>query len=57
MMVASVPETPPADTEFDLDVRVQAVARHLSDDLAERPQTVSCKECGTQYSCVSCPCE
>ena len=56
-MGAPVPETPPADTEFDLDVRVQAVARHLSDDLAERPETVSCKECGTQYSCVSCPCE
>jgi hypothetical protein len=54
MMVAPLPETPPADTEFDLDVRVHAVARCFSDDPAERPQTVSCKECGTQYSCVSC---
>ena len=56
-MVPALPETPPADTEFDLDVRLQAVAREFSHDQAERPETVSCKECGTQYSCVSCPCE
>lgn len=47
-MVPALPETPPADTEFDLDVRLQAVAREFSHDQAERPETVSCKECGTQ---------
>jgi hypothetical protein len=52
-MVPPLPETPSADTEFDLDVRLQAVPRHVSPDAAERPQTVSCKECGTQYTC--CP--
>ena len=55
-MVHALPEAYPEDVEFDLDVRLQAVARELSDDRAERPQTVSCKECGTNYSCVSCPC-
>ena len=54
-MVPASPETHPHDAEFDLDVRLQAVARHIWHDAAERPQTVSCKECGTQYTCVSCP--
>jgi hypothetical protein len=36
-MVPALPETPPADTEFDLDVRLQAVARHVSADAAEKP--------------------
>jgi hypothetical protein len=53
-MVPALPETPPADTEFDLDVRLQAVARHVSADAAEKPpNTRSCEECGTQYTC--CP--
>jgi hypothetical protein len=33
-MVPALPETPPADTEFDLDVRLEAVARG---DRAEKP--------------------
>jgi hypothetical protein len=56
-MVPTRPETRPDDSEFDLDVRLQAVARHVSDEPAARPQTDSCEKCGTQYSCVSCPCE
>jgi len=56
-MVPALPETYPDETEFDLDVRLEALARHRPEDPAERPQTVSCKECGTNYSCVSCPCE
>ena len=54
-MVPASPETHPHDAEFDLDVRLQVVARHVWHDAAERPQTVSCKECGTEYTCVSCP--
>ena len=52
-MVPAPPETAPADTEFDLDVRLQPVARDFPGDRAERPETVSCKECGTNYTC--CP--
>ena len=52
----ALPEAHPDETEFDLDVRLEALARHRPEDPAERPQTVSCKECGTNYSCVSCPC-
>jgi hypothetical protein len=36
MMVPASSETPPEDTELDLDVRLQPVARHASDDDAAR---------------------
>ena len=50
-MVPALPDTLPDDTEFDLDVRLKAVARQVSGDAAEKPQTRSCEECGTQYTC------
>jgi hypothetical protein len=44
-MVPASPDTPPLDTEFDLDVRLEAVARQFSAQAAEKPpdqQTMSC---------------
>ena len=54
-MVPALPETPPADREFDLDVRLEAVARH-TDERAEKPGpegtvTCSCPPCGTGITC------
>ena len=44
-MVPALPETAPADTEFDLDVRLQALARLASAEPGQKPpdqQTMSC---------------
>jgi hypothetical protein len=50
-MVPASPDTPPADTEFDLDVRLEAVARH-SDELAQRATEITCVECtGGKFTC------
>jgi hypothetical protein len=53
-MVPALPETLPGATEFDLDVRLQAVARYGSDERAERPQTASCKECEEGSNSPAC---
>jgi len=53
-MTPALSETSREETEFDLDVRLQPLARHDSAERTERPNTVSCKECGTKYSCVGC---
>jgi hypothetical protein len=37
-MLPALPETLSGATEFDLDVRLQAVARHGPDDGAEKPE-------------------
>jgi hypothetical protein len=47
-MVPALPETLPDDTEFDLDVRLAPVTRHLSDEPAEKAggtATCSCQSC------------
>jgi hypothetical protein len=45
-----LPETPPDDIEFDLDVRLQPVARHVA---AEKP--APSEGCGTGPSgCAQC---
>jgi hypothetical protein len=36
-MVPALPEKSRDDTEFDLDVRLEAVARHVSDERGEKP--------------------
>ena len=44
-MVPPLPDTPPIDTEFDLDVRLQGLARQAPAELGEKPpdqQTMSC---------------
>lgn len=38
-MVPPLPDTLPNDTEFDLDVRLQPVARHLSTEPVNRLAT------------------
>lgn len=37
-MVPASPDVPPVDSEFDLDVTLQAVARHVSADPAMKPR-------------------
>jgi hypothetical protein len=52
-------ETLPADTEFDLDVQVQAVPRHFSADAAVRRTEEGCPDYPvTEVSCQTCkpPC-
>ena len=42
-----------ADSEFDLDVRLQPVARNGSDERPMRPTECSCVECTTnEQSCT-----
>jgi len=44
-MVPALPDTPPADSDFDLDVRLEAVARQVPPEPGEKPpdqQTMSC---------------
>ena len=49
-MVPALPDTPPADAEFDLDVRLQAVPRHVSDAPA-LPPSQQCPDGPTNISC------
>jgi hypothetical protein len=54
-MVPPLLDAPHDETEFDLDVRLQAVARRGSIDRAERPQTVSCgHECEEGSNSPAC---
>ena len=53
-MTPALSEQSPHDTEFDLDVRLEPLPRHHGLPGTPPPNTVSCKECGTQYSCVGC---
>jgi len=53
-MTPALSEQSPQDTEFDLDVRLEPLPRHDALPGTPPPNTVSCKECGTQYSCVGC---
>jgi hypothetical protein len=51
-------QTPHDDTDFDLDVRLQAVARHVSVEGA-KPTDLDCgtfANCPTQVSYSSCEC-
>jgi hypothetical protein len=43
-------ESPSDETEFDLDVRLQAVSRHLSGEPAPAAGTVTCS-CQTCWEC------
>jgi hypothetical protein len=56
-MVPPLLDTPLVDPEFDLDVRLQGVARHGSGELGEKPpdeQTMSCAGSCYQggYTCL-----
>ncbi len=54
----TLPDTLVDNTEFDLDVRLQAVARRVWDEREEPPKpgpegtvTCSCPPCGTGITC------
>ena len=56
-MLPAMPATLGDDTEFDLDVRLEAVTRHISTD--SPPSEQGCPDYPvTEVSCVSCkpPC-
>jgi hypothetical protein len=58
-MVPTLLETLPDDTEFDLDVRLQAVPRDFSADAAVRRTEEGCPDYPvTEVSCQTCkpPC-
>jgi hypothetical protein len=56
-MVPPLPDTPSVDTEFDLDVRLQAVGRHRSDDpVVVGSETCSCLSCSCQGPQTQCDC-
>jgi hypothetical protein len=53
MMVPASPETrPDDDTEFDLDVRLQAVPRHASADPAMNPSDDCPAGTPSMYGCT-----
>jgi hypothetical protein len=49
-MVPASPDVPPVDSEFDLDVTLQAVARHVSADPAMKPRD-DCPDGPTNITC------
>jgi hypothetical protein len=55
-MVPPLPETLLDDAEFDLDVRLQAVARH-SDEPGQRATEITCVEGCSQGGQFSCNCK
>jgi len=57
-MTVSAPPTleAPTDVEFDLDVKLEPVDRHLAADRPMRPTECSCVECDTNAAtCTGCP--
>ena len=50
-MVPALPETPCEEMEFDLDVRLQAVARHISADPALKPSEGACPDATAFTQC------
>jgi hypothetical protein len=54
MEVFVSPDTELADSEFDLDVKLEPVARHLSEERAQRPTECSCVQCDTNAQTCTC---
>jgi hypothetical protein len=54
MTVSALPETARADSEFDLDVRLQPVARHVSDEKGQRATEITCTQCTTKEFTCQC---
>ncbi len=51
-MTPTLLETQAEDTEFDLDVRLDAVGRDIANKTPERPTQITCTECtGGQMTC------
>jgi hypothetical protein len=55
-MVPALPDRPPAETEFDLDVRLEAVARH-SDEPGQRATEITCAGGCSQHGEFTCSCK
>ena len=55
-MVPAVLEIPPDETEFDLDVRLQAVARDLSAERGQRATEITCVAGCSQHGEFTCKC-
>lgn len=43
-----------ADSEFDLDVKLEPVARHLSEERTQRATECSCVQCDTSAQTCTC---
>jgi hypothetical protein len=54
MEVTALPEAELADSEFDLDVSLEPVGRHLSEERAQRATECSCVECDTSAQTCTC---
>jgi|RhiMetStandDraft_4_1073278.scaffolds.fasta_scaffold680707_1 hypothetical protein len=50
-MVPALNDGPRSDREFDLDVRLQPVARHGSPDAAAKPTDSGCPDGPTNLTC------
>jgi hypothetical protein len=48
-----LPDAPVEESEFDLDVRLTAVARHISDDRAQAQTNGG--TCPQPSQCIGCP--
>jgi hypothetical protein len=55
-MVPASPEMPPADGEFDLDVRLHAVDRY-SDEPGQRATEITCAGGCSQHGEFTCNCK
>ncbi len=52
-MVPALPDSHRDETEFDLDVRLEAVARHAADKAALKPTDAACPD-ATQTQVGTC---
>jgi hypothetical protein len=54
MEPTALPEMERVESEFDLDVKLQPVARHSSDERAQRATECSCVQCNTDAQTCTC---
>ena len=54
MQVTALPETERVDSEFDLDVKLQPVARHAPGERPQRATECSCVQCNTDAQTCTC---
>jgi len=54
-MVPALPESHGDDREFDLDVRLDDVARHVADNAALKPTDQGCPDITSQATCTIQP--
>ena len=54
-MIPTLPEAHGDDREFDLDVRLDAVVRHVADSAALKPTDQGCPDVTSQATCTIQP--